>query len=383
MVKEKLYSYFAIEHVDFAFDLCEEKEAFLNELKKSEPQKVKNFNSKGTYWSLKHDNIVSDFNLCINDGNLYTTNYALFSLDEFLDFLLQLAYYDDKSLVCYFVDENQFDSITIIPIEKGLIRVTTYDDIGNYNEVNQFKIKSDIIIKKDTFLKQIRNLLIKIDKDITKVDEGHENKYLRDITKAKEQLEQYLCNPDEFRQNFNPVTYVRVFDIAYKDLERTWQFVVCLETDERCEPEYWEKQKQEGKILNYDYKEQNSHQLNRWDFDKKLSVPITVEELRTLICTDMEERVKNNWVYSTLTNKWYATNEIMLEPQRIFSAIDTRLSYKIEIDSETLYPKSEDGQLESYVSYAYDSDGNEYEEHYGHLYCWLTIISDGSPVCKI
>jgi len=369
MVKEKKYDYFSIEQVDFAFDLCEEKEIFFKALEKSVPKTVTRFDSKGTYWNLKHDNIVSGFNLCINGGNLYTTDYFGFSLNDFLDFVLQLAYYDDKSLVCCFFDEYQRDSITIIPLEKGLIRVTTYDDTDSNNELNQFIIKSDIIIKKDTFLKQILNLLIKIDKNVKKLDKGHKNRYLETINKTKERLEQYFCNPDEFRQNFNPVTHVRVFDIAYKDLEGTWQFVVSLEDDKRCEPEYWEKQKQEGKILDYDYTEQNP-----------LSIPITEEELRT----DMDERVENNWVYSTLTNKWYATNEMMPEPKRIYSLINTRLSYKIEID-DTLYPTYKDGQLESYISDAYDLDGNEYEyeDHGGRLDCWLTIISDGCPVCKI
>ena len=37
MVKEKEYSFMSIEHVEFNFDLCEEREGFLSELEKSVP----------------------------------------------------------------------------------------------------------------------------------------------------------------------------------------------------------------------------------------------------------------------------------------------------------------------------------------------------------
>ena len=97
MIKEKLYNYSEIENANFNFDLCTEKEHFLQALRISEPVKVKNFNTKGTNYSLEYDNVASQFTLCINKAELITTDYVNFSLMTFMEFLTNLAYYDNKS----------------------------------------------------------------------------------------------------------------------------------------------------------------------------------------------------------------------------------------------------------------------------------------------
>ena len=379
MVKEKEYSFMSIEHVEFNFDLCEEKEKFLSELEKSTPKHVEEFNSKGTHWDIRQGNIVSDFNLCINGGKLYTADYCGLFISDFLDFLPRVAYNNDKNLICGFDCESQYDCITIIPVDNELIRVSTFTDCSWCPE-----IQSDIIIKKYTFLKQILDILLKIKKDTEKKDKGKPNRRLNWVNKAIDNLQLYFENPKAFREQFIPVHYARVFDIAYKDLDGIWKFYLCSDNDEKCEPEYWEKQKQEGKILDYDWEEQDSEYLAKMDYEKQVSVPITKEELKDIMETDMSNRVEEkNWVYSTLTKNWYSTNEIMPEPEKQFGVIHSRVGYNVEIDLES-YPHNEDGQLRSYINDTYDENGNlhEDEDDWGYLKCWLVVKDDYLTVCR-
>ena len=67
MIKEKLYNYSEIENANFNFDLCTEKEHFLQALRISVPVKVKNFNTKGTNYSLEYDK----FYMYISHTNKY------------------------------------------------------------------------------------------------------------------------------------------------------------------------------------------------------------------------------------------------------------------------------------------------------------------------
>ncbi len=378
MVKEKEYSFMSIEHVEFNFDLCEEREGFLSELEKSVPKHVEEFNSKGSYWDIKQDNIVSCFNLCINGGKLHTADYCGAFISDFLDFLPQAAYNNDKNLICGFDCESQFDCLTIRPVDNELIRVSTFTNCSR-----RPKIQSDIIIKKDTFLKQILDILLKIKKDTEKKDKGKPNRRLNWINKAIDNLQLYFENPNAFREQYTPVHYARVFDIAYKDLDGIWKFYLCSDNDEKCEPEYWEKQKQEGKIFDYDWEEQDSEYLAKMDYEKQISVPITKEELKDIMETDMSNRLEKNWVYSTLTKNWYSTNEIMPEPKEQLNIIHTRLSYNVEIDLES-YPRNEDEKLRSYINDTYDENGNLYEDEddWGYLRCWLVVKDVNSTVCR-
>lgn len=376
MVKEKEYSFMSIYHVEYDFNLCIEREGFLSELEKSTPEQVEKFNSKGSYWDIKQGNIVSCFNLCINKGKLYTADYCGLFISDFLDFLPRVAYNNDKNLICGFDCESQYDCITIMPVDNELIRVSTFTNCSWCPE-----IQSDIIIKKDTFLKQILDILLKIKKDTEKEDKGKPNRRLKWVNKAIDELQLYFKDPNAFREQFIPMQYARVFDIAYKDLDGIWKFYLCSDNDEKCEPQYWEKQKQEGKILDYDWEEQDSKYLAKMDYEKQMSVPITKEELKDIMETDMSNRVEEkNWVYSTLTKNWYSTNEMLPEPEKQLGVIHTRVSYNVEID----YPHSEDEQLRSYINDTYDENGNlrEDEDDWGCLRCWLVVESNNSTVCR-
>ena len=157
-------------------------------------------------------------------------------------------------------------------------------------------------------------------------------------------LKEYLDNPDTFKKTYDINEHVRVFDIAYKDLNGDWQFLICFDDDERCEPEYWEKQKSEGKILDYDYQEQDA--TDGYVCINGSYIRCKGEELRQALKPDMQPRVEDkNWVFSTITQKWYAGNDEMPEPKRTFGCVHQRISYKIQIDTES-YPHNEEEQIE-------------------------------------
>ena len=129
MVKPKKYDYTEIEYEYFDLDLCLQKAQILNLLEKSTPQKVRRFNSNGTYWVF--DDVVNCFKIVINGGELYLTEYvATFMI--FMDFILELLCFNDKRLICPFEDEGYFTLITITPIDENFI--VWYN---NYNQFNR------------------------------------------------------------------------------------------------------------------------------------------------------------------------------------------------------------------------------------------------------
>ena len=108
MVKPKKYDYTEIEYEYFDLDLCLQKAQILNLLEKSTPQKVRRFNSNGTYWVF--DDVLNCFKIVINGGELYLTEYvATFMI--FMDFILELLCFNDKRLICPFEDEGYFSKV--------------------------------------------------------------------------------------------------------------------------------------------------------------------------------------------------------------------------------------------------------------------------------
>ena len=367
MIKEKLYNYSEIENANFNFDLCTEKEHFLQALRISEPVKVKNFNTKGTNYSLEYDNVASQFTLCINKAELITTDYVNFSLMTFMEFLTNLAYYDNKSLMCSFHDEGQYSVLLTIPCDKNSLRIAIF----NKPIYSQYNCSTDIIIKKDNFLIQIRKILEKAVKDTKKLDHGNENRYVDCIIAELKILEEYFNNPNEFKKTYIVQKYFRVFDIAYKNLNGIWEFYVCLDDDKKADLNYWEKLKQDNQIIDYDYYEQNPIDCYFLDRTNKNFIHITREEIRKSINTNMDERIEDrNWVYSTETKNWYSDNEIMPAPKEPSKHIYTNLNYEIKINTE-YFSYSEEELLKEYIEEDYD------------LPCVFTLKNDSHTVCNI
>lgn len=363
MLKGKLYSFESIFKVDFALDLCEQKEEFLEILKSSTPVNVDKFDSNGTEWDFNDEYLIADsYWFCVNKGTIFISpnTDSIFGL---LDFLINLAYYDDRNLILSFDDEGKSSAITVLSLGNNEIRFSVYD----YGLMNYKKILSDIIINKRTFIVQFYNILNNIYKDIPKC-KGREHVINR-LKNCIDVLSQYISNENEFKKTYNISKFVRIFDISYKDLNGIWQFVICFEDDERSNPEYWEKQKQEGKILDYDYIEQDSEHGTKAEI-LKYKKPDTY--------TRAEYK---NWVYLPKTQNWYSTNEIMPEPTRNCCGIYQDLTYTIKFDSK--YYENEDIQLKNYVEESYDTAGNlRKDEELGYLDCTITFKNNDTEICK-
>ena len=380
MIKEKLYDFTEIDLVDYSFDLCENKDEFLKLLKTSTPQKTDKFNSKGTTWNLC--DIDDCYGFVVNGGQIFITTMSD-SINGLLDFLINLAYYDKKDLILGFDDEGSSSAITALAIDDSHIRFTVFD----YGLMEHKKILSDIIINKKTFIQQFYEILNKLYADILKETYNRSEYTAKKLKKCLDSLTQYLDNETEFKNTYDIETHMRVFDIAYKDLNCDWKFEICFADEEKADQNYWEKLKQEGKILDYDYLEQSpTDGYTCYNHETKTRKRLYGEELRQSIKPNMEERVNNrNWVYSTLTNKWYSYDEEMTEPTINYGIINEVCKYDINIDTE-LYPKNEDEQLKFYIENSYDENGKLHkdEDFWGYLKCWLTITNNSpSKFCEI
>ena len=360
MVKEKLYPFDLIVHADYKFDLCEEKEEFLELLKTSTPQKVAKFSRKGTKWDIGGDYGIDFYKFFVNGGKIFISTITE-NIEGLLDFLVHLAYYDTTDLILGIHDEGSYSAITALAIDEENIRFTVFD----YGLMRYKKVLSDIIINKKVFIKQFYGILSKLNKDMHKLE--NRDYVLKYFDKYLASLKEYLDNPDTFKKTYDINEHVRVFDIAYKDLNGDWQFLICFDDDERCEPEYWEKQKSEGKILDYDYQEQDA--TDGYVCINGSYIRCKGEELRQALKPDMQPRVEDkNWVFSTITQKWYAGNDEMPEPKRTFGSVHQRISYSIEIDTES-YPHNEEEQIENYIK-------NSTTDYPDDLECILNIKSE-------
>ena len=381
MFERQNCSLFELEDVDYDFDFFDKKEVLSEMLKNQTPKPVERFDSTGTRWDLWSD--IDDYFYLYIEGAKIETNTCIGNfIEDFLSFLPMLAYTKDKTLICPFEDEGRAFAFTAVATDNNCIRVSVFDSGMVWKYRADEKFTADIVINKDTFLKQMQDIL----QQAADVDEKPRNISCDWVNKIKftiKELDKYFENPENFRKNYEPKRHIRVFDVAHKTLENKWEFDVFLEGDEKANEMYWKKLKSEGKILDYDFFEQYSENLFVWDREAKDLIKLSFDDIRKDLKTSMGERIDRNWMYSEATKQWYSENEIMPSPkERNFGILYTRLNYEVHLDTE-LYPHTEDGLLESYVNENYDVDGNLTEDYMGYLKCLLTLKSNNSTVCEI
>lgn len=318
MIKEKFYSFDEIDLVNYKLDLCKEKNEFLKCLRESKPQKIEQIDTRGTHWVIGYNFGIDNYYFYINGGIIHISTITE-SISGLLEFLTLIAYHDNTDLILNIFDEGSYSAITAIMLDDENIRFTVFD----YGLMENKKILSDIIINKNTLLKQFLDVLVILNSDMHQVQ--RREYVINLLNNFIPNLKSYFDNPVEFKNNYNYREHIRVFDIAYKNLDGKWKFKIHFKNEEESQIEYWQKQLAEGKILNFDFVEQSPQSLYCWQNDEPRKKQLTVEELRKSISPDMFERTEErNWVYSTYTKKWYSTNETMDMPLKtLFKMVHT------------------------------------------------------------
>ena len=247
MMKQKLYDYRETNYVDYSFELCTQKEDFLELLKTSTPQKIDKFDSKGTGWNIGGSYGVDSYSFYVNGGLIYISTVTG-SFDDFLNFFIHLAYFDNKNLLLAIEDEGCYSAISAIALDNNYIRFTRYD----YGLMKNKKILFDIIINKRTLIEQFYKIFVKLQKDMKKLkNRDYVYSWLDTYLIG---LKQYLTDSAKFKKTFDIEQHIRVFDIAYKELNNNWKFIICFADDKKANSDYWENLKQKGKILDYQSK---------------------------------------------------------------------------------------------------------------------------------
>ena len=328
-------------------------------------------------------------------------------IEDFLNFLIHLSCINDKKLICPFEYEGVITAFVTTPVEDDKIRVSVFRNGALYKKYRpEYKFDADIIIKKDTFIRQMYEILQNIVSDTLKDNEIQNQMYeiFHDTLKGNEklsnqwlnkvyywidrinytigELDKYFENPENFINDYEFKRYIRVFDVAYKTLENKWKFKVFLEEDEEAKSMYWEKMKQEGRILDFDIFEQAPEQLFGWNEENKEMERLTEEKIQEKLKPDLSKRVKDNWVYSTETKKWYSKNEIMpyFKSQQ-FCLIHNYLRYEVSLDYDA--SENKDFKYQEYVRDSYDIDGEMTKDNLGYLYCVLKLFCGSSDFAEI
>ena len=347
MKTETKYGFESIDYANYDFNLCEEKEEFLKQLETAVPKKVRKFNSYGTNWHLATP--ICGYYFYINGVMFEITNYVD-CIGNFLGFLTQLAYFDNKPLMCAINNEGTFDIMTALPVEKDNVRISIFNYVKDTEDIHlNVNPMCDMIINKQVFIRQIYEFLQKISVDwINTVPEEQNHGDMEMIDEILKSLDIYFNNPAEFKKTYDPKLYFKVFDIAYKDLSGEWKFILCYEEDERSNIEYWENLKQQNKILDFDFIEQKPKYYWQWTCDssgKYKRIKRKREDIK--IYNDIVSRKEDkNWIYSTDTKNWYAANEVIPEP----------------VSESKIY---EDFEL------SFDIDDNEYCDQHSHIVWYL------------
>ena len=377
MTDRKRLEWFEIEDADYDFDFFDEKEVISEMLNNQAPKSVENFDSTGTQWDLYGD-IDDYFDLYIEGAHIQTQDCIGDFIEDFLNFLPQLAFTDNKSLLCPFDDEGSAYMLLTTPVDNCNIRVSVFHSemIENYREK---KFLADILINKDTFLKQMLDIL-QMAADVSKKPRNTYSNWVDKIKYTIKELDKYFKNPDEFKKNYQPKRHIRVFDVAYKTPENMWEFGVYLEGDEQADITYWENLKSDGKILDYDFSEQFSANLFYWNKSNKALIKLPIEKIRKKLKTKMSDRIEKNWVYSRDTKQWYSENEVMPIPKQKIKSFQGQLKYDVCIDSK-LY-SNPDEQIKSYVD-SYKEYGDLNENYIECLICRLKIKCAKKIICDI
>ena len=154
MRKEEFYDVSSIGYADYDFEQCNEKEILSKMLENSTPKPVEKFNSKRTCWNLGGD-YYAEFDLYINGGHMGTSSLLGEFIEDLLFFLPHLAFTDDKKLICPFEYEGIITAFVTTPAKNDNIRVSVFNDDNLYKKYRpKNKFNSDILIKKDVFLKR-------------------------------------------------------------------------------------------------------------------------------------------------------------------------------------------------------------------------------------
>ena len=123
MTDRNRLEWFEIEDADYDFDFFDEKEVISEMLNNQAPESVENFDSTGTQWDLCGD-IDDYFDLYIEGAHIQTQDCIGDFIENFLNFLPQLAFTDNKSLLCPFDDEGSAYMLLTTPVDNCNIRVS-------------------------------------------------------------------------------------------------------------------------------------------------------------------------------------------------------------------------------------------------------------------
>lgn len=371
MLETKIVDYDEMYEVDYNFNQCRQKDEIMEILNSSTPVEVKTVNTKGSSWNFDKDFNIHCYSFIINNGKIFISNMTE-NVSELYNFLENVAYYDDKELLCSIHDEGAHQGISVIPVGDNRIRFTIFDYQYIYNK----KILSDIIVDKYELLSAFRNVTAKIYKSMQKKDFAYKEYQIKKIEKGLNILDEYCKSPEKYKKEHEVPVHLRLFTVAYKKPDCDWEFGIYIEGDKQCEIEYWEKEKQEGRILKYDLEEDYPvikgeepeitdpsyrDSENKRAYDMATNKMINVNRTKSV---NMETRVKGkNWCYSTETQKWYSTDEEMPEPKLGWFCIQGNMHCYIDIKENY---DNEDAQIRSYIR---DCD----ENGEGWLDCVLEI----------
>ncbi len=382
MKMDELLTVNSINYANFDFEKCEKKEILTQMLENLTPIQVEKFNSKGTYWNLLGA-YYAEFDLYINGALLGTSDLTDDFIKDLLNFLPHLACADDKKLICPFEYEGIVTAFVVIPMEEDKIRVSVFADSNLYKIYrSEYKFNTDIVINKNTFIKQMYEILKNVAEDTLKDNEELDNYWVNRINYTLSELDKYFENPEKYKKKYEFERYIRVFDVAYKDLDGNWKFIIALDGEQNANHIHWESEKQKGNILNYDIFEQYPANIFQWDRESKSLKKLSKDEIKQNIKNNMDKREEDNWVYSGETQKWYAPNEIMPYRDDLgVRCIHCGMNYEIII--EELYTQNEDEELENFIEGSYNIDGELLEDDLGYMDCKLILKSDTSTFAKI
>lgn len=83
------------------------------------------------------------------------------------------------------------------------------------------------MIKKDVFLKQMSELLAEYSKYLSEYF-SHKTFLMSVLQYVLDNIDEYFNNKTDFKQKYDSVRHIRVFDIAYKKNDNNWYFEMCI-----------------------------------------------------------------------------------------------------------------------------------------------------------
>ncbi len=140
---------------------------------------------------LNIEDVLIDTNFCV--GNF---------IGDLLQFLPILANTDDKILICPFDDEGSAYLLFTTPLDDTNIRVAITHSGFIYKRYKDKKFLTDFIIKKDTFLKQMLDIL-QMAADVKKKERNPRYSWIKRIKYVIIELNKYFENPTQYKKEFN------------------------------------------------------------------------------------------------------------------------------------------------------------------------------------